>query len=115
MSPYKKDTVKQRNPDFPTQLVKNRRLIYYDTIDEMWVGVFKRYHTDLYKRYKESKRLNTAPKVFHLCKLFETTKGGNVSCLCINCEGFNCLMRGFLAAIKIIKSVLKWPEGSRHD
>lgn len=114
LSPHKKDTVKQRHPDFRTQFLEKRRLIHYETLDEMW-GEFKRQHPDLYERYGNEERPNTAPKIFYDCRPFEMTKGGNVSCLCVVCEGFSCLMRGAPAAIKLLDRVLERLSGSRRD
>ena len=60
---------------------------------ELWVK-FKSEYPELYALYQYQKQPNTAPKVFRDNAPFEMIKAPDQSCLCVNCEDMNNLLRG---------------------
>ena len=113
-SPNKKDTVKLRHPDFPTQFKEMRTMYRFETFDELW-ATFKREHLDLWNVYKNTKRPYLAPRTFQENATFQMKKEYDTGCYCICCEGFNELRRGTNGAITKIDAILDRVKAARNS
>ncbi|KAL7549077.1 hypothetical protein ACHAWF_012345 [Thalassiosira exigua] len=106
ISPNKKDIANKRHPDFPSQVLKKQAMLRYETFDELWAK-FRQEHADIAVRYTYEKLPNKCPKILRDHAPWEMIKAYDSSCLCIDCEGMNCLRRGISGAKSIIDDVLK--------
>ena len=105
-SPNTKDTEKKRHPIFRSQVIEKRRLVRYQTWQELWVD-FGKQHPEVYEKYKSETDELIVPRVFRENAPFEMTKAHDIGCACIDCEGMQSLMLGCVVAIPIIVEVMR--------
>ena len=107
-SPNKTDVVKIRHPLWPTQFYKKTALLWYETYDKLWHRYRnkKAPYPALCTKYKQRDTPNTALQVFLDYRPPEMRKAEDFNCLCIGCEGMNCLLCGRRGAIKAMDSIM---------
>lgn len=111
-SPNAKDQVCRRHPKYPRQKMYAPVIYRYETWDQLWVD-FQREHPSIAVQIRNNNQPNECPRLLRTHAPWNLIKGKDSSCLCINCEGTNAVIRGSKAALKMISQIL--PQQSDTD
>jgi hypothetical protein len=105
MSPNKNDAVKRRHKKHRTQVEVKQAMLRYESMDELW-ATFKIEHPEVAAQLQNNNMPHKCPMLLRLHAPWEMIKAKDVSCLCINCEGMNALLRGVCAATDAINRIV---------
>ncbi len=106
MSPNKFDTIKRRHPLNRSQFEEKQAMFRYETMDELW-ATFCIEHPELAAQLRNDNQPNTCPMLLRTHAPWEMVPAKDASCLCINCEGMNALLRGVGGATAAIDSLVE--------
>ena len=105
-SPNAKDQVCRRHPQYPRQKEYAPVIYRYETFDQLWIE-FQKEHVAIAVKIRNPNQPNECPTALRAHAPWNMIKGKDASCLCINCEGTNAVIRGLKGALKLIMQVLE--------
>lgn len=105
-SPNTKDQVCRRHSKYPRQKEYAPVIYRYETFDQLWTE-FQKEHVAIADKLRNNNHPNECPSALRKYAPWNMIKGKDSSCLCINCEGTNAVIRGVKGAITSIAQLLQ--------
>ena len=104
-SPNTKDVISRRHPDHPAVKEEKVRVYRYESWNELW-DTFQVEHPGIADKIRNQDNPKECPSIIRQHAPWELVKGKDSSCLCMNCEGTNAVVRGTKGAIKTVGSLM---------